>query len=152
MFPFEDTDSHKYGWLATTETVYRIDFFSCAKADWNDDLYNKINLLLKSYNIDAIDIYNDDINTMRQIKDILFSSIFESDEGPNVILNYYINSTIRSYLQNSALKNRLIELNAIKKESDSEYEYSDINLDSVDFFFNYINKKLFDSYDLIFGD
>ena len=26
-------DSHKYGWLATTETVYRIDFFSCAKAD-----------------------------------------------------------------------------------------------------------------------
>ena len=32
-------DSHKYGWLATTETVYRIDFFSCAKADWNDDLY-----------------------------------------------------------------------------------------------------------------
>lgn len=32
-------DNHKYGWLATTETVYRIDFFSCAKADWNDDLY-----------------------------------------------------------------------------------------------------------------
>ena len=33
-------DSHKYGWLATSETVYRIDFFSCAKADMNDAIYN----------------------------------------------------------------------------------------------------------------
>ncbi|MDE6788300.1 MAG: class B sortase [Ruminococcus sp.] len=33
-------DSHKYGWLATPETVYRVDFFSCAKADWHDELYD----------------------------------------------------------------------------------------------------------------
>lgn len=33
-------DNHKYGWLATPETVYRIDFFSCAKADMNDELYD----------------------------------------------------------------------------------------------------------------
>lgn len=33
-------DSHKYGWLATPETVYRIDFFSCAIADWHDSLYD----------------------------------------------------------------------------------------------------------------
>lgn len=33
-------DSHRYGWLATPETVYRIDFFSCARADWHDELYN----------------------------------------------------------------------------------------------------------------
>ncbi len=33
-------DSHRYGWLATPETVYRIDFFSCAKADMNDELYD----------------------------------------------------------------------------------------------------------------
>ena len=32
-------ESHKYGWLATPETVYRIDFFSCAVADWHDSLY-----------------------------------------------------------------------------------------------------------------
>lgn len=32
-------ESHKYGWLATPETVYRIDFFSLAVADWHDDLY-----------------------------------------------------------------------------------------------------------------
>lgn len=32
-------ESHKYGWLATLETVYRIDFFSLAVADWHDDLY-----------------------------------------------------------------------------------------------------------------
>ena len=33
-------DSHRYGWLATSETVYRIDFFSCARADWHDELYD----------------------------------------------------------------------------------------------------------------
>lgn len=33
-------DSHKYGWLATPETVYRIDFFSLAVADWHDSLYD----------------------------------------------------------------------------------------------------------------
>ncbi len=33
-------DSHRYGWLATPEIVYRIDFFSCAKTDCNDKLYD----------------------------------------------------------------------------------------------------------------
>ena len=33
-------DAHRYGWLATPETVYRIDFFSCARADWHDSLYD----------------------------------------------------------------------------------------------------------------
>lgn len=33
-------DSHRYGWIATPETVYRIDFFSCAKADMYDELYD----------------------------------------------------------------------------------------------------------------
>ena len=33
-------ESHRYGWLATPETVYRIDFFSCAKTDCNDELYD----------------------------------------------------------------------------------------------------------------
>ncbi len=33
-------ESHKYGWLATPETVYRIDFFSCAKAHMDDELYD----------------------------------------------------------------------------------------------------------------
>lgn len=33
-------DSHRYGWIATFETVYRIDFFSCATADMNDELYD----------------------------------------------------------------------------------------------------------------
>ena len=33
-------DSHRYGWLSTPETVYRVDFFSCAKADWHDELYD----------------------------------------------------------------------------------------------------------------
>ncbi len=33
-------DSHRYGWLATPETVYMIDFFSCAVTDWHDELYN----------------------------------------------------------------------------------------------------------------
>ena len=32
-------EKHKYGWLATPETVYRIDFFSLAVADWHDELY-----------------------------------------------------------------------------------------------------------------
>ena len=32
-------ESHKYGWLATPETVYRIDFFSLAVAGWHDSLY-----------------------------------------------------------------------------------------------------------------
>ena len=35
-------ESHRYGWLATPETVYRIDFFSCAKTDCNDKLYGCI--------------------------------------------------------------------------------------------------------------
>ena len=33
-------DSHRYGWLATPETVYRVDFFSCSKADMNDAIYD----------------------------------------------------------------------------------------------------------------
>lgn len=33
-------NSHRYGWISTPETVYRIDFFSCAKADMNDELYD----------------------------------------------------------------------------------------------------------------
>lgn len=33
-------ESHRYGWLAIPDTVYRIDFFSCAKADMNDELYD----------------------------------------------------------------------------------------------------------------
>lgn len=33
-------DSHRYGWLSTPETVYRVDFFSCARADWHDELYD----------------------------------------------------------------------------------------------------------------
>lgn len=33
-------DSHRYGWLSTPETVYRVDFFSCVKADWHDELYD----------------------------------------------------------------------------------------------------------------
>lgn len=33
-------ERHRYGWLATSETVYRIDFFSCAKADRYDKLYD----------------------------------------------------------------------------------------------------------------
>ena len=33
-------ESQRYGWLATSETVYRIDFFSCAKTDCNDELYD----------------------------------------------------------------------------------------------------------------
>lgn len=33
-------DSHRYGWLSTPETVYRIDFFSCAKAHMDDELYD----------------------------------------------------------------------------------------------------------------
>lgn len=33
-------DSHRYGWLSTPETVYRVDFFSCAKADWHNELYD----------------------------------------------------------------------------------------------------------------
>ena len=33
-------DSHRYGWLSTPKTVYRVDFFSCAKADMYDELYD----------------------------------------------------------------------------------------------------------------
>ena len=33
-------EAHRYGWLATPETVYRIDFFSCAIADSSDSLYD----------------------------------------------------------------------------------------------------------------
>ena len=33
-------DSHRYGWLSTPETVYRVDFFSCARTDWHDELYD----------------------------------------------------------------------------------------------------------------
>ncbi len=33
-------ENHRYGWLATSETVYRIDFFSCAKAHMDDELYD----------------------------------------------------------------------------------------------------------------
>lgn len=33
-------DEHRYGWLATESIVYRIDFFSLTKADWEDVIYD----------------------------------------------------------------------------------------------------------------
>lgn len=33
-------DNHRYGWLATSETVYRIDFFSAAVVERYDSLYD----------------------------------------------------------------------------------------------------------------
>ena len=37
--------SHRYGWLSTPEAVYRVDFFSCAKANMNDELYDGSTLI-----------------------------------------------------------------------------------------------------------
>ena len=33
-------NNHRYGWLATADKVYRIDFFSVAVADWHDSIYD----------------------------------------------------------------------------------------------------------------
>ena len=33
-------EENRYGWLATESIVYRIDFFSLAKADWEDAIYD----------------------------------------------------------------------------------------------------------------
>ena len=33
-------DSHRYGWLFTPETVYRLDFFAVCLTDWNDSIYS----------------------------------------------------------------------------------------------------------------
>ena len=43
LLKFSDSayfDRHRYGWLSTPETVYRVDFFSCARTDWHDELYD----------------------------------------------------------------------------------------------------------------
>ena len=43
LLKFSDSayfDSHRYGWLSTPEAVYRVDFFSFAKADMYDELYD----------------------------------------------------------------------------------------------------------------
>lgn len=48
LLKFSDSayfDSHRHGWIATPETVYRIDFFSCAKANMNDELYDGSTLI-----------------------------------------------------------------------------------------------------------
>ena len=33
-------DSHPYGWVYTSDAVYRLDFFSVAVTDWHDEIYN----------------------------------------------------------------------------------------------------------------
>lgn len=33
-------DSHPYGWVYTSDAVYRLDFFSVAVTDWYDEIYN----------------------------------------------------------------------------------------------------------------
>ncbi len=33
-------DSHPYGWVYTSDAVYRLDFFSVAITDWHDEIYN----------------------------------------------------------------------------------------------------------------
>lgn len=33
-------DCHPYGWLYTSDAVYRLDFFSVAVTDWHDEIYN----------------------------------------------------------------------------------------------------------------
>lgn len=43
LLKFKDSayfDSHRYGWLATADKVYRIDFFSLAAADQHDSIYD----------------------------------------------------------------------------------------------------------------
>lgn len=32
--------NHRYGWIVTTDSVNRIDFFSVAVTDWHDEIYN----------------------------------------------------------------------------------------------------------------
>lgn len=33
-------DRHSYGWVYTSDAVYRLDFFSVAVTDWHDEIYN----------------------------------------------------------------------------------------------------------------
>lgn len=33
-------DRHPYGWVYTSDAVYRLDFFSVAVTDWHDEIYN----------------------------------------------------------------------------------------------------------------
>ena len=33
-------DSYPYGWVYTSDAVYRLDFFSVAVTDWHDEIYN----------------------------------------------------------------------------------------------------------------
>ena len=33
-------DNHPYGWVFTSDAVYRLDFFSVAVTDWHDEIYN----------------------------------------------------------------------------------------------------------------
>ena len=50
-------NSHRYGWLSTSDKVYRIDFFSVAVADWHDSI---LCLFIKKVRWSNIQVLTDD--------------------------------------------------------------------------------------------
>lgn len=117
----------------------------------NDITQETLQRIYRDYNSDAIKLYEDDIDNMHNVRNQLFLPMLEINDGWIVYLHYYMNSTIRNYLLNSALVDRIVEVNNKKiNSSDYEYQYnSRIYTDSIPFFFNYINQKLFKAYDLL---
>ena len=88
-------ESHKYGWLSTSDKVYRIDFFSVAVADWHDSIY------------DGSLLITDWMNQVQNLSQI-FNGISYGETDKFISL-----STCSSEFQNArtVLTGRLVEMN-----------------------------------------
>ncbi len=68
-------DSHPYGWVYTSNAVYRLDFFSVAVTDWHDEIYNGFRSLDEwTPHLKGISRIHEDVELTEQDRLVLLST------------------------------------------------------------------------------
>lgn len=80
-------DSHPYGWVYTSDAVYRLDFFSVAVTDWHDEIYNGFRSLDEwTPHLKEISRFYEEVELTEQDRLVLLSTCsYEFDNARTVL-------------------------------------------------------------------
>ena len=78
---------HPYGWVYTSDAVYRLDFFSVAVTDWHNEIYNVFRILDEwTPHLKEISRIYEEIELTEQDKLVLLSTCsYEFDNARTVL-------------------------------------------------------------------
>lgn len=80
-------DSHPYGWVYTSDAVYRLDFFSVAVTDWHDEIYNGFRSLDEwTPHLKEISSIYEDVELTEQDRLVLLSTCSYEFENARTVL------------------------------------------------------------------